>query len=379
MSARQNGRRPWRAIGDGRLMTFFVTTTVAFVEQTVWSGAFGAPTALSTIPGGLSWPSATAGADGRLVLFATANESEGLWRLEQSAWGGAWNPAWIPHGLPANDAPDGSPVVVRDSAGCLQVFVVGSTSMWNLLQTSATGAWSGWTSLGTAGGGLEDRPAVGFSADGRLELFVRGNDNALWHIWQLAVGGSWSEWVSFGNGGHGFQDHPAMAPNADGRLEVFITGNDGNLYHAWQTAASNGWDFWDSLGNGGPPFTNGPAVAPNGDGRLEVFVLGGDGALWTRSQTVASTNDWSEWVSLGTALIRRRRSSCRICSRTRRRSQQISSTPAASFRNSPGQPPITPTLPARAPRPARLSPGKHGDGPHDHHTAALTPRAGSVC
>ena len=92
-----------------------------------------------------------------------------------------------------------------------------------------------------------------------------------------------------------------MAPNADGRLEVFITGNDGNLYHAWQTAASNGWDFWDSLGNGGAPLTNGPAVAPNGDGRLEVFVLGGDGALWTRSQTVASTNDWSEWVSLGTA------------------------------------------------------------------------------
>jgi hypothetical protein len=284
--------------GDGRLMTFFVSSSVEFIEQAVWSGGFGAPTGLGNpTPSVPVIPAIAAGADGKLVLFA-ANGF--LWRLDQATWGGAWNPTWNPHNQPTNDFPVGPPVVIRDSAGCLQVFVVGQNGgLWNVHQTAPAGTWSGWTSLGDPGSGLDDRPAVGFSADGRLELFVRGRDNALWHIWQLAVGGAWSGWVSFGNAGVGFQDHPAMAPSADGRLELFITGTDGKLYHAWQTAASNGWHFWDSLSGGnGPHLINGPAVAASGDGRLEVFVLGTDGALRHIWQTVAS-NGWSAWNTLG--------------------------------------------------------------------------------
>jgi hypothetical protein len=36
--------------------------------------------------------------------------------------------------------------------------------------------------------------------------------------------------------------HPAVVKqNQDGRMEIFIVGDDTNLYHAWQTAPSNGW------------------------------------------------------------------------------------------------------------------------------------------
>jgi len=31
---------------------------------------------------------------------------------------------------------------------------------------------------------LTSDPIVSFDADGRLEVFVRGTDNAMWHIWE---------------------------------------------------------------------------------------------------------------------------------------------------------------------------------------------------
>lgn len=43
------------------------------------------------------------------------------------------------------------------------------------------GGWSGYDRLG---GVLTSNIAVGRNADGRLEAFVRGTDNALFHIWQ---------------------------------------------------------------------------------------------------------------------------------------------------------------------------------------------------
>src|SRR5919109_741080 len=86
------------------------------------------------------------------------------------------------------------------------------------------------------------------SADGRLELFVVGNDGALWHIWQTTVNGGWSNWISHGNAGVGLSGPLALAPNADGRLELFARGKDGALWHIWQTTPSGGWSSWTSQG-----------------------------------------------------------------------------------------------------------------------------------
>ena len=41
-------------------------------------------------------------------------------------------------------------------------------------------------------------PTVTNDADGRLEVFARGTDNALWHIWQTAPSNGWSSWASLG-------------------------------------------------------------------------------------------------------------------------------------------------------------------------------------
>ena len=82
------------------------------------------------------------------------------------------------------------------------------------------------------------------TANGRLELLVRGSDKALWHKWQVAPNDGWSGWASLG----GWVDLLTVGRNADGRLEVFARGSDKALWHKWQVAPNDGWSGWASLG-----------------------------------------------------------------------------------------------------------------------------------
>ena len=87
---------------------------------------------------------------------------------------------------------------------------------------------------------------MGRNADGRLEVFARGTDNALWHIWQTAAARRPGPgWASLGGE---ITSSPVVTSDADGRLEVFARGTDNALWHMWQTAPSNGWSGWASLG-----------------------------------------------------------------------------------------------------------------------------------
>lgn len=52
--------------------------------------------------------------------------------------------------------------------------------------------WSSWESLE---GVLTSYPAVSSWASGRLDVFVRGTDNAMWHKW---FDRKWSSWESLG-------------------------------------------------------------------------------------------------------------------------------------------------------------------------------------
>jgi len=60
------------------------------------------------------------------------------------------------------------------------------------------------------------------NADGRLEVFGIGYDDALIHIWQLEKG-EWSDWESLS---HTLIGQPGSSRNSDGRLEVFALSPD---------------------------------------------------------------------------------------------------------------------------------------------------------
>jgi hypothetical protein len=294
----------WPAVaapsGDGRLELFVAGNGLQHASQTSWSNGWSQWASLGSPigPQGFYGPGIAPNADGRLELFV-ANGA--LWRREQTAWSNGWSD-WLPHGAPTGQHVVGPVEATRSGDGRVEAFVVDAKgTLWYIRQTAVNGAWSGWNSFDSVGGGLDDRPALAPSADGRLELFCRGKDNALWHRWQTQVSAvdAWSGWVSHGTASAGFSDHPAVATSADGRLELFLAGLDGNIWHKWQTAASNGWSSWSSQGSAGGGFTNAaPAVGRNGDGRLELFAVARDGNLWHKWQTAAN-NGWSPWSSLG--------------------------------------------------------------------------------
>jgi hypothetical protein len=77
--------------GDGRLITLAVGGALEQVEQTSWSNGWSGWTSLGLPPSGtINTPTVAAGADGRLILFASGTGQDGppqLWRLEQDVWG----------------------------------------------------------------------------------------------------------------------------------------------------------------------------------------------------------------------------------------------------------------------------------------------------
>jgi hypothetical protein len=249
-------------------------------------------------------PAVARGADGRLQLFALGDDGA-LWHMWQTGPSGEWS-YWVSHGTPPGLLLNSAPAVATGPDGRLEVFIVSQqATLWHRWQTTPDNGWSDWFSHGTPSGvlfGSDSTPAIAPSVDGRLELFTVGNDGALWHMWQTATGNGWSGWRSHdAPSGVKFQRiRPAVAPSADGCLELFVVGEDNALWHIWQTAPNHDWSEW--LCRGAPPvpgLTGSPAVAPNADERLELFVIGTDGALWHLWQT-APSGGWSPWLSHGT-------------------------------------------------------------------------------
>jgi len=91
------------------------------------------------------------------------------------------------------------------------------------VQSSST-VWSDWEDLG---GILVSEPGVSSWAPGRLDVFVRGTDNALWHKW---YNGSWSGWESLGGT---LNSGPGAVPWDYNRIDVFVCGTNRHLYHKW--------------------------------------------------------------------------------------------------------------------------------------------------
>jgi hypothetical protein len=77
-------------------------------------------------------------------------------------------------------------------------------------------------------------PVVGWGADGRLEVFVVGDDSQLYHATQIAPNDGWSGWHRMGPVWASWHSDPALVQNADGQLELFLRGDDAQLYQAWR-------------------------------------------------------------------------------------------------------------------------------------------------
>lgn len=144
---------------------------------------------------------------------------------------------------------------------------------------------SNWTALG---GGVTHSPGIASMTPGRLDIFVRGSDQA---IWQMAWEGKWLSWISHQGG---LLEGPSVTSRAANRLDVFARGNNNMVFQrSWDGAK---WSGWVSLGGG---LTAAPVTLTPRPGRWDIFGLAPDKAIWHRY----FENGWSGWVSLGGGLL----------------------------------------------------------------------------
>ena len=250
---------------------------------------------------------------GTLDLIAWNNLDEDLYRIHQvipsNGWSGwqhlAANPA-TPHQLDV-ERTSSPPVAAIDGAGNLHLFISApyTRSYDTIYQGTLTpaGDWLGWTQFSTPPGNFVVWPMAAANPDGRLELFGIGSGGNLWHTWQTSVGGPWVPWYSQNWPGVPLRGdpYPTIVANADGRLEVFLAGDDGALYHLPQAIVNANWGAWESFGP--PPGTqltgeNAIALGWSADGRRELFVVADDHQLWHLWQTDLN-GTWSSWYSHG--------------------------------------------------------------------------------
>lgn len=204
----------------------------------------------------------------------------------------------------------GTPSVGQSADGRLEVFVRGIDidggnsrgGLYHRWQQTPEGDWSSWY---PHGGNLVGDPVVARNSEARLELFAVVEDG-LAQKWQTARNNGWSDWHFAGRPlTLPFDPHLAIGRNADGRLEVFALAWDGHgqiaLYHLWQLQPSRGWSMVTLLdvlpvSTWDPVF---PVVGNSADGRLELFVIAA-GTVYHKWQIVANTVDrWSGWYSHG--------------------------------------------------------------------------------
>jgi hypothetical protein len=179
-------------------------------------------------------------ADRRQELFVMGQD-DALWHIWQMAPNVGWSD-WESLDKPQHrDLSE--PLVQKNADGHLEVFAPGNGAFCNRWQEApSSGVWrrEGWNEKPKP---QEEIPAVGLTwleaainFENRLEVIAFGDDGALWHAWQIDQAPNWSRW-------HSLESPPAkiraadrltIGTNQDGRLEVFVVGQDGAVWHIWQ-------------------------------------------------------------------------------------------------------------------------------------------------
>jgi hypothetical protein len=252
-------------------------------------------------------------ADGRLQAFALGGD--GMVYSEWQTLSGGWS-GWSNFGGTQIQ----QIALGRNADGRLELFAVGGDHVvYTMSQTFKNEGWGAWSLLGPS---HVTSVSVGTDQDGRLEFFTLMTDGTVDHLWQDTPSGSWDRSVyrlgyvtdpPVGSIAWSIQHFGIrqieLGNRADGRIEVFVVGNDYQLYTMTQSSpnggkAHNDWTTWTTPGPYRADLSQ-IAVGQNLDGRLQLFALAGDRSVYTIAET-APNGYWSydiPWTSLGGSAI----------------------------------------------------------------------------
>ncbi len=187
-------------------------------------------------------PVAVRNADGREEVFLVGLNSQlyHIWQNSNGSWGnwtslgGSW---------PKN------PAINLNQNGVMEIFIVGNTGsngagLFHAQQTSPGSTnWTGWNM--TSGSWPSGVPTVTQNTAGDLEVFMLGLNYHLYHAWQTSPGSSnLTIWYDFGQSWSRF---PVVFKRSNGLMDVFLVGLNSVLYHNPQN--SNGsWAGASNIG-----------------------------------------------------------------------------------------------------------------------------------
>ncbi len=174
-----------------------------------------------------------------------------------------------------------SPAVVREGSG-LTTFFRGPHG--SLVAANDNGRRD---LGGPTHGKFVGQPAAYASADGRIDVFVRGTDDRAYR--RSYDHGHWAQWQSLGGE---LTDAPSVVFTDPAHWTLFARGADGAVV---QRGPATGWM---SLGLPGDKQTYGrPSAVVDSAGRVHVAVRTAADEIWTRTRD--ASGQWSAWSSLG--------------------------------------------------------------------------------
>ncbi|WP_331767639.1 PIG-L family deacetylase [Embleya sp. NBC_00896] len=343
---------------DNTLQAFVVVGNQVLFWRQAADGTWGSARSLPS-PGGPPAPglSVANNPDGRLQVVGRRLDNHRVTTIHQTSVNGDFATSWSDFGnpndiaAPANRPRIGTPILVRNQDGLLQIFVKnGGGGVSTVVQTNpVTGAWDlTWTDLG--GSGLQDELAAVVGNAGRIELFGYALDdsrNGLLSTWyqsatktvfdrtsplvatnvasgptpvrnadgriqvfyredgtadvavltQSSAGGPWSTGPTNVGGDGGTREIGGTTVLSDGRVLLYARNASGGISICRQTAPNAGFGSWTALAG---TAADTPATGYGPDGRLVLFRLGTDANLYAATQTTnAPDAPFSAWRLLG--------------------------------------------------------------------------------
>jgi hypothetical protein len=221
-------------------------------------------------------------------------------QLDPNNWGTAAGSLTLASAPPSPPHENG-PTISSWGRGRLDVFMKGADgALWHKFYDASVG-WQGWSSLGAPpiGVTLASDPVAISWGYARIDIFVRGSDNALWHKYYDVNLGGWSGWYSHGET---LTSGPTATSWGSGRLDVLYRGSDNTLRHIFYASSIGAWS---GEYNHGGALASDPSAITWGYGRIDVVARGADGTLQHDDYDLSAGGWLTNWESLGGSLISR--------------------------------------------------------------------------
>jgi GH25 family lysozyme M1 (1,4-beta-N-acetylmuramidase) len=181
---------------DGRQEVFLIGNTgnLYHIYQTAINAGWSGWASLGGTWSQTARTALTRNADGRLEIFIIGTTGS-LYHAYQTVANGGWYTAWPSIGG-WSFSQSAKPVAALNSNGSLDVLVIGLDGHMDRANSSN---WGSWSSLPSTPVFTQDiRPCLGVNSDGRLEVFTTAPSSDMVHAYQSTPSGSWSGWASLG-------------------------------------------------------------------------------------------------------------------------------------------------------------------------------------